>query len=127
MSRHILVREPNREIVVGFDPPLRAFFGQHFDPSRPADQDELVAGWPSPRGLGIQPRVETEEQAEALLRDLADWLAVHDVPRNKAALIVIVLRKEWRATPDRGEPLVYRIIREASEGRVDTRPARASR
>ncbi len=38
----------------------------------------------APRGLGIQPRVENEEQAEALLRDLADWLAAHGVSRNKA-------------------------------------------
>jgi hypothetical protein len=127
MSRHILVKEPTREIVVGFDPPLRAFFGQRFDPSRPMDQDELVAGWPSPQGLGIQPRVETEEQADLALLDLGVWMSDHNVPRNKAALIVIVLWKEWRDTPDQGEPLLARIVREASEGRLSTRLTRAAK
>ena len=118
MSRHTLVDEPDCEIVTGFDAPLRSFFAQRFDPNLPTHKDELVAGWPTPRGLGILPRVETEEQATLALGELAVWLQANGVPRNKAALIVIVLRNEWREAPDRGEPLLSRIIREACGGGV---------
>lgn len=116
MSRHTLIREPNREIVVGFDPPLRAFFGQRFDPSRPADQDEPVAGWPSPRGLGIQPRIESRRQADLALLDLGVWLSDQHVPHDAWARVADVLWNEWLEAPDRGEPFVSRIIRDASGG-----------
>lgn len=110
MSRYFMRNEPTCQIVVGFDPPLRAFFGQVFNPSVPDDEEDLVGGWPTAYGLGIQPRLETEEQVKASLAELASWLAEQQVARNAAALICVRLQKDWRETPDRGVPPILAML-----------------
>lgn len=114
MSRHRLKDEPDCEIIVGFDPPLRAFFGQRFDPSRPMDEDDLVDGWPGRRGLGIQPRIESAEEAEGELTRLSEWLAKNGLPAETTAFVRKTLLSEWEGAPDRGDSYFVRVLREAS-------------
>lgn len=111
MSRHTLIHEPTREIVIGFDPPLRAFFGQRFNRSLPLDQDDCVAGWPTRHGLGIQPRIETNTEALAAICGLRDWLVEQGIRWEPATSAVMVLFNEWKETPDEGEPAILAALK----------------
>jgi hypothetical protein len=74
MSRHqIPSKNPGLELIVGFDPPLRSFFGQVYDRTMLDDQNDCVAGWPSPLGLGVQPRLVSTIEAGQALDDLMAW------------------------------------------------------
>lgn len=113
MSRYTLVYGPDCEIVVGFDPPLRSFFAQRFDPSRPITQDDLVDSWPTVLSLGDQQRIETEAQARLAIVELLEWLLDRGVSVGRAEAACVLLVEEWRTTPDSGEPALLRILRGA--------------
>lgn len=73
MSRHLIVKNADGEVVVGWDPPLGTFFAQIFGPEpEDPDEDENLIAW-----IGYEPRqVQTVEA-------LAAWLAEHGVALNE--------------------------------------------
>lgn len=110
MSRHTVPHPEGAEIVMGYDPPLRAFFGQRFD----AEGEEVVAGYPTRYGLGIQPRLETTDAAMHDLLRLFEWAVGQGVVQDSVAQVLGALIAEWR-TDQSVMPEPYRLLRPALE------------
>lgn len=92
MSRHtVLHLRKGNELVLGYDPMLRAFFGQVMTPTGYA-----IAGDPTRHGLGVQPFVETEALADAALDRLIAWAATKGLHEAGCREIRGQLRAEWR-------------------------------
>lgn len=111
MSRHTVPHPDDVEIVVGFDPPLCAFFGQRFSD----DGEHVVAGHPTRHGLGVQPRLETAEDALPAVIELAKWMIAQGVEDHVAVTVAGRLSREWRE--ERREASgPYALLRGAFEG-----------
>lgn len=67
MSRHLVVDRPDFQLVVGFDHPLRSFFGQVMRGERAID------GWPTRQGLGMRRPVTAAFEATRDLNLLLTW------------------------------------------------------
>ena len=101
MSRHaITAKNPDLDLIIGFDPPLRHFFGQVFDRQAQANNDDLVAGWPTPLGLGVQPRVTTEAHAHQSLDELMKWAGFYANHPDSLVAYKALLLGEWAAAPN---------------------------
>lgn len=108
MSRHLLVDRPDVQIVLGYDHPLHAFFGQRFNPSRKHSEGIAIGGWPTRTGLGVRRFVRSAVEAEKDLRLLFAWARqqqpedVWGRPGASAHLdqLRLVLRREWSEGED---------------------------
>ncbi len=107
MSRHVLVDFDHCRIVLGFDHPLRSFFGQLFDPS--CDEGTAIDGWPTSSGLGTRPPVRDAAQADADVALLSMWALDCDrlphgfwlgVAWNRLKGLQLTLQAEWRGGED---------------------------
>src|SRR5262245_55967516 len=58
MSRYTIVRQPDLEVVVGFDPPLETFFAQAMRPSHSETEDDTMLLW-----VGTAPQAITSLEA----------------------------------------------------------------
>lgn len=111
MSRHVLIDRPELQVVVGFDPPLRYFFGQAFNPDRPNATGSPIDGWPTRYGLGIQPPVESEGRAKVVLASLALWLTKYVSDADAIVAVRDTLLAEWKGEPARPEPWISQLLR----------------
>lgn len=91
MSRHIVFETPDKQLVLGFDRPLRAFFGQLYG----RDRDRVIAGHPTRYGLGIQPFVVTEAQAMEAVDCLLAWARARGLPADSCPAMGEQLLTEW--------------------------------
>lgn len=117
MSRHRVIDRPNLQVVLGFDHPLRSFFGQAFDPSDPRLEGLAFAGWPTSSGLGTRRPVGTHAEAEVDLNLLVAWVLdqgwVHEHGLIWAAHIArvwAVLLWEWENGTDAASPPIPAIL-----------------
>lgn len=73
MSRHLLLNRPNRHVVLGWDEPLRAFFGQVFRGPHRDRPGNAIAGWPTRSGLGRRRPVTCGMHITEDLAALTEW------------------------------------------------------
>jgi hypothetical protein len=118
MSRHQLTAAiPHLELFLGFDPPLRHFFGQLFDPTLPDVADDLIARFPPPKAL--PDRITTEEQARAQLRELVAWARPHAADEEALGALLGRLLREWAEAEDRIPTPFSLLLENAAETNLE--------
>ncbi|SFG92588.1 hypothetical protein [Methylobacterium gossipiicola] len=117
MSRHIVIDRPNLQVVLGFDHPLRSFFGQAFDPSDPRLEGLAFNGWPTPSGLGLRRPVQTHAEAEADVGLLIHWIFDQDWVQGPSLIwaahverVRATLLWEWENGTDAPSPKIPAIL-----------------
>lgn len=92
MSRHTIVDEAERQLVVGWDPPMGSFFAQEYDLTIPEDDDDRdeVVWW-----------VGYEFRQIATLEELVDKLAArgHRLSEATARDLCVEADLPWRPGP----------------------------
>ncbi len=103
MSRHLLIDRPDCQVVLGFDHPLQAFFGQIFNPSDKRREGTPVGGWPTRSGLGMRPPVTDHSAVARDLEQLRRWARArqpdqvwaHPEAEQHLDALLRALRGEW--------------------------------
>lgn len=117
MSRHCIIDRPNLQVVLGFDHPLRSFFGQAFDPSDSRLEGLAFAGWPTPSGLGTRRPVRSHAEAEADVDLLILWIFDQNWVQGPSLIwaahverVRAVLLWEWENGTDAASPKIPAIL-----------------
>lgn len=90
MSRYTLSVEDEREIVVGWDPPLGTFFAQIFGPDDEDGEENLVAS------IGQMPREVTT------LEEIDEWVVRttgHAIPSGVCEMLDADEKAPWEPGP----------------------------
>jgi hypothetical protein len=117
MSRHQLpANNPAHEVFIGWDRPLRNFWGQVFDPSLPdSAPTEVIDGWPTRDGLipFNAPEITSVVVANQKINELFQWVkTVSPVSTKTLMKIRQELIVEFRL---RDSPEVQRINKDWRE------------
>ena len=74
MSRYIVQERVERQLVAGYDRPLRQVFGQAYGPVRGGHRTGPIAGFPARYGLGIKPPLSSLDAVRTAVDRLSTWL-----------------------------------------------------